>query len=107
MSSSENNADPPRRFNAATGRYYRHLIFVENLPADNPMQSEECSHIGLAGNRECRRCDVNTSLESLSTEGGYESLFNVSNVSRLLHLPNPFDSSHKHPDLRQIRRPKS
>ncbi|KAI0072764.1 hypothetical protein K474DRAFT_1604488 [Panus rudis PR-1116 ss-1] len=44
-------------------------------PADNPQQSEECSHIGLKGNFFCRRCGVGGDAVTLETDEGYEQLF--------------------------------
>ena len=47
-------------------------------PADNPQQSELCSHIGGGGNMKCRRCEVGGSMESLEQDDGYEGMFSVS-----------------------------
>jgi hypothetical protein len=54
-------------FNVATGRYVRLRIYILNLPADNPAQSEEASHIGGAGSHPCRRCKVGGPYESVET----------------------------------------
>lgn len=46
-------------------------------PADNPQQSEECSHIGLKGNMYCRRCHVGGSDGVVETSEGFHALFSV------------------------------
>jgi hypothetical protein len=46
-------------------------------PADNPQQSELCSHIGLHGNKFCRRCHVGGTGKELETQSRYESLYTV------------------------------
>ncbi|KAI0074824.1 hypothetical protein K474DRAFT_1600932 [Panus rudis PR-1116 ss-1] len=44
-------------------------------PADNPQQSELCSHIGLRGSHFCRRCGIGGDAGMLETQRGYEQLF--------------------------------
>lgn len=46
-------------------------------PADNPQQSELCSHIGLKGSHFCRRCDIGGAAEYVESPQGYEELFAV------------------------------
>ncbi|KAJ7902860.1 hypothetical protein B0H14DRAFT_2329467 [Mycena olivaceomarginata] len=48
--------EPVRCYNAATNRMCRFIIRVPGLPADNPQQSEEASHIGGNANLPCRKC---------------------------------------------------
>ncbi|KAJ7203369.1 hypothetical protein GGX14DRAFT_535928 [Mycena pura] len=47
---------PVKSFNAATQRKAVFIIRVPGLPADNPQQSEECSHMGSNANFPCRKC---------------------------------------------------
>lgn len=47
-------------------------------PADNPQQSELCSHIGMKGSRFCRRCKAGGNRQHTTTEDGYHALFRVS-----------------------------
>lgn len=51
-------------------------------PADNPQQSELCSHI-QGGNMKCRECMVGGGAAELETDTGYESLFKVSESNRI------------------------
>ncbi|KAJ7835357.1 hypothetical protein B0H14DRAFT_3109979 [Mycena olivaceomarginata] len=62
--------DPIRCYNAATRRNCRAILRVPSLPADNPQQSEEASHMGGNANCGCRRCKAGgTHLETESDEG--------------------------------------
>ncbi|KAJ3559426.1 hypothetical protein NM688_g352 [Phlebia brevispora] len=44
-------------------------------PADNPQQSEHCSHVGLNGNLFCRRCKVGGPSAYVESNEGYHELF--------------------------------
>ncbi|KAK7033799.1 hypothetical protein R3P38DRAFT_2772786 [Favolaschia claudopus] len=52
----ETETKPVKAFNAVTGRKCRFIIRVPGLPADNPQQSEEASHMGANANFPCRKC---------------------------------------------------
>ncbi|KAJ7782483.1 hypothetical protein DFH07DRAFT_949282 [Mycena maculata] len=66
VKSTEKN--PVRCFNAHTKRKCRCILRTPGLPADNPQQSEEASHIGGNGNHPCRKCHWGgTKLEKEST----------------------------------------
>ncbi|KAE9385751.1 hypothetical protein BT96DRAFT_1006762 [Gymnopus androsaceus JB14] len=71
------HANPIRCYNAATGRYCRFRIQVPYLPADNPQQSEECSHIGHNGTFLCRVCHVGGTYAEKESDKGYEAFYNV------------------------------
>jgi hypothetical protein len=47
---------PVKCFNAATRRKAAIIVRAPGLPADNPQQSEECSHMGSNANFPCRKC---------------------------------------------------
>lgn len=47
------------------------------LPADNPQQSETCSHMGGGSNLYCRFDLVGGSEEQKETNDGYDALFAV------------------------------
>ncbi|KZT63469.1 hypothetical protein DAEQUDRAFT_741901 [Daedalea quercina L-15889] len=47
------------------------------FPADNPQASESCSHIGLHGNKWCRRCMLGGTEREHETDEGYEAHFKV------------------------------
>ncbi|KAJ7185109.1 hypothetical protein GGX14DRAFT_538239 [Mycena pura] len=52
----ETEKNPIRTYNAATQRPCRVILRVPVLPADNPQQSEEASHMGSQANYPCRKC---------------------------------------------------
>ncbi|KAI0682331.1 hypothetical protein BC835DRAFT_1536589 [Cytidiella melzeri] len=52
---------------------FRLIVWVE--PADNPQQSELCSHIGLNGNKFCRKCHAGGPAKEMKTHVGYHSLY--------------------------------
>lgn len=72
------HTNPVRCYNAATKRFCRFRIQVPYLPADNPQQSEECSHIGHNGSFPCRICHVGGTYVEKETDEGYEAFYNVS-----------------------------
>ncbi|KAJ7221325.1 hypothetical protein GGX14DRAFT_353565 [Mycena pura] len=65
---------PIRCFNAATQRNCCVMLRVPALPADNPQQSEEASHLGGNANLKCRRCMVGGSHEHTESDEGYHAL---------------------------------
>ncbi|KAH9912209.1 uncharacterized protein B0H18DRAFT_942872 [Fomitopsis serialis] len=50
-------------------------IIPHVFPADNPQQSEHCSHIGGNGNKPCRSCKIGGTAEERETDEIYESFF--------------------------------
>lgn len=56
-------------------------IIPRILPADNPQASETSSHIGLKGNRFCRRCVVGGPHTERESDEGYDALFQVRAIS--------------------------
>ncbi|THV06317.1 hypothetical protein K435DRAFT_645468 [Dendrothele bispora CBS 962.96] len=74
---NDTEKNPIRCFNADTKRYCGVVLRVPSLPADNPQQSEEASHIGGQGNKFCRRCKVGGSHQEKESESGYEALFSA------------------------------
>ncbi|KAJ3978496.1 hypothetical protein F5890DRAFT_1397533, partial [Lentinula detonsa] len=71
------HANPVHCYNAATRRYYRFRIQVPYLPADNPQQSEECSHIGHNGSFPCRICHIGGTYAEKESDKGYEAMYNA------------------------------
>lgn len=62
-------------FNAATKRECSVTIRVPCLPADNPQQSEEASHIGGNANCGCRKCKAGGPHEYKESDAGYHALY--------------------------------
>ncbi|KAJ7838296.1 hypothetical protein B0H14DRAFT_3700910 [Mycena olivaceomarginata] len=48
---------PVKCYNAVTKRSCRFILRTPGLPADNPQQSEEASHMGSNANFPCRKCN--------------------------------------------------
>lgn len=59
------------------GRMCRFRVIIPGLPADNPQQSEEASHIGPTGNCKCRRCAVGGPSSVTESQEGYHALHEV------------------------------
>ncbi|KAK7437483.1 hypothetical protein VKT23_018555 [Stygiomarasmius scandens] len=74
---NDTQTNPIRCFNADTKRRCGVILRVPSLPADNPQQSEEASHIGGQGNKFCRRCNVGGSYEEKESDTGYDTLFSA------------------------------
>ncbi|EIW73880.1 hypothetical protein CONPUDRAFT_25752, partial [Coniophora puteana RWD-64-598 SS2] len=70
----ETHQNPVRCFNAVTHRPCRVILRIPSLPADNPQQSEECSHMGGNANLKCRKCKNGGPLEETGTDSGYHAL---------------------------------
>ncbi|KAF8804946.1 hypothetical protein BYT27DRAFT_7105748, partial [Phlegmacium glaucopus] len=76
---------PVRCINVATQRPCSFIILIANLPADNPQQSEETSHIGHGGLCKCRECTVGREKGFTATPDGYYEFYEASH----LKLPGP------------------
>ncbi|KAH8112205.1 hypothetical protein DFH11DRAFT_1545899 [Phellopilus nigrolimitatus] len=62
--------NPITAFNAYTQEPCKFMLNIPALPADNPQQSEECSHSGGNSNLLCRRCGAGgTNIEKETPEG--------------------------------------
>ncbi|KAJ7835607.1 hypothetical protein B0H13DRAFT_2108073 [Mycena leptocephala] len=62
---------PVKAYNAATKRKCRCILRVPGLPADNPQQSEEASHMGSNANHPCRKCHWGGTNKEKETEQIY------------------------------------
>ncbi len=86
---SENRSsreDPVTAYNAATHKLCKFMINAAGLPADNPQQSDECSHIGLKANCNCRRCKAGGTTAEKESDTGYRELHEVRNCLANLNL---------------------
>ncbi|KAJ6456513.1 hypothetical protein C8R45DRAFT_1056469 [Mycena sanguinolenta] len=61
-------------YNAETRRNCRVILQVPSLPADNPQQSEEASHMGGNANCGCRRCKAGGPHEVTESDAGYHAM---------------------------------
>ena len=75
---SKTHTDPIRCFNADTKRGCGVILCVPGLPADNPQQSEESSHMGGNANCKCRKCKAGGNHKHTESDQGYHSLHFVS-----------------------------
>jgi hypothetical protein len=71
---SSTHEKPIKCYNAHTNRKCRVMLLVPALPADNPQQSEESSHIGGNANCKCRKCKIGGNHEHTESDEGYHSL---------------------------------
>ncbi|KAF5374921.1 hypothetical protein D9758_000015 [Tetrapyrgos nigripes] len=77
---------PIRSFNVATQRPCGARLQVPDLPADNPQQSEESSHIGHQGLCKCRQCFPDGENGFHASVEGYSNFYkagaprNVTNI---------------------------
>lgn len=67
--------EPIRCYNSDTKRNCRVVLRVPALPADNPQQSEESSHMGGNANCKCQKCKVGGPHDHTESDEGYHSLF--------------------------------
>ncbi|KAF9541558.1 hypothetical protein CPC08DRAFT_803425 [Agrocybe pediades] len=74
---NDTRTNPIRCFNAHTSRKCAVILQVPDLPADNPQQSEEASHMGTNTNHGCRKCDVGGSHEITESDKGYHALYSI------------------------------
>lgn len=63
------------------------IVRCPALPADNPQQSEEASHIGGNGNCSCRKCKVGGPQVYRQSDEGYHALHLV-RIHSFLLAPN-------------------
>ncbi|KAJ6583705.1 hypothetical protein B0H10DRAFT_1833406, partial [Mycena sp. CBHHK59/15] len=61
-------------YNADTGRNCRVILRARSLPADNPQQSEEASHMGGNTNCGCRCCKAGGPSDFTESNDGYHSM---------------------------------
>ncbi|KAJ6611032.1 hypothetical protein B0H10DRAFT_1810513 [Mycena sp. CBHHK59/15] len=61
-------------YNAETHRNCRVILRLPSLPADNPQQSEEASHMGGNANCGCRRCKAGGPHEVTESDAGYHAM---------------------------------
>ncbi|KLO09372.1 hypothetical protein SCHPADRAFT_893177 [Schizopora paradoxa] len=69
------HARPAEAFDCMSKSRCRFRIYQNSEPADNPMQSELCAHIGGQGSKNCRRCMVGGTTQYKESPEGYHSLF--------------------------------
>ncbi|KAJ7193158.1 hypothetical protein GGX14DRAFT_537656 [Mycena pura] len=70
----ETHINPIHCFDAASQTPCRVILRVPDLPADNPQQSEEASHMGGNANMKCRQCMVGGNHEHVESDEGYHAL---------------------------------
>lgn len=71
------HSKPIRCYNAATHRKCCVILRCPDLPADNPQQSEEASHMGGNANCKCRKCKQGGPHAVVESDEGYHKLHYV------------------------------
>ncbi|KAK7021130.1 hypothetical protein VNI00_017491 [Paramarasmius palmivorus] len=66
---------PVRTLNAVTKRPCRFRIYVPELDGDNPMQSEEASHMGHTANCRCRACMAGGTAGFVASKDTYKEFY--------------------------------
>ncbi|KAF8532408.1 hypothetical protein JB92DRAFT_3103859 [Gautieria morchelliformis] len=74
-------------------RMCKYRLVLPGLPADNPQQSEEASHIGPSGNCKCHRCFVGGPAGLRESDDGYMALHQVSHNTARCHWDPSLKSS--------------
>jgi hypothetical protein len=74
---SATHKDPIHCFKADTHTTVRVMLRVPYLPADNPQQSEEASHMGGNANCKSRKSTKGGPHEITESNGGYHELYTV------------------------------
>ncbi|EIW77677.1 hypothetical protein CONPUDRAFT_39787, partial [Coniophora puteana RWD-64-598 SS2] len=69
------HSTPIKCYNASTKRPCQIVLRVPYLPADNPQQSEESSHMGPNANLKCRKCKKGGPATTVESDEGYHSLY--------------------------------
>ncbi|KAJ7266270.1 hypothetical protein C8J57DRAFT_1069087 [Mycena rebaudengoi] len=70
----DTHTNPIRCYNSDTHRNCCVILRVPSLPADNPQQLEEASHMGGNANCGCRRCKAGGSSEVTESNEGYHAM---------------------------------
>ncbi|KAJ3509005.1 hypothetical protein NLJ89_g5450 [Agrocybe chaxingu] len=68
---------PIECYNAHTKEECAVILQVPGLPADNPQQSEESSHMGGNANCGCRKCKAGGSHQVTESDEGYHALYSA------------------------------
>jgi hypothetical protein len=63
---------------------YRILTHV--LPADNPQQSETCSHMGVNANLNSRVDYIGGTIQEKESDAGYHALFEVTDLTCICNI---------------------
>lgn len=75
------HTNPIACYNAETHRNCRVILQVPSLPADNPQQSEEASHMGGNANCQCRRYKAGGHHKLTESDAGYHAIHYVRHSS--------------------------